>query len=513
MKPKNGNQHYEISFIEAEQALKSYGLYLNSTKSVKNIVAKNIVADTRKLARDFIFVAYQGITLDLHDFVGDAVKAGCAFVVCEKPIEEKTPHIQVKNARAAWAVLAAEGWRIKARGLKFVGITGTNGKSSVCHTTSEILSQQGLRVLSLGTLGARIGNHLMTTQHTTPDPDEFYKIIAQSHNEHKIEVVVMEVSSHALTLQKVLPLKFDVCIFTSFSRDHLDFHESMEEYLDAKLSLFSNHTHESSRSVIYQELINSMPPKHLKDAATWSYGFKSSPSLSNHLLVKTQSMQIDHSDICVTFNNQTQEFKTPYIGETGILNFCASLLAAQYFLPALELSKINSAKLTSVPGRLEYVGTPGKEPLHILVDYCHTPDALEKCIQNIKKIADKKSKLWTIFGCGGDRDRGKRRIMGHIAFEQSDFTVITSDNPRTENPKTIIQEICEDLDQNSPSLFIEENRQKAIEFAVRKAQKGDTILIAGKGHEDYQIIGTRRLYFDDRIEAQKALRSREKQCS
>ncbi len=509
MTRKNAQPRFEISFEQAVIALKKHELFLTSRCDSEPPTAKGIVADTRKLLPDFIYVAYAGVSQNLHRYIPQALKSSCSFVVCEeKPKDDfDSSYIQVKNGRAAWAVIAAEGWRIDARKLRYIGITGTSGKTSVCHTIADILTACGHRSLSVGTLGARVGREMLPTTHTTPDPDEFYQIIAEAHEEHQVQTVVMEVSSHALAQYKLEPMLFDVCVFTSFSRDHLDFHTSMEEYLNTKLKLFSEYAQENARFVVHQDLISQVEKIPKRDR--WSYGVEENPHLENHVLISPMGSTPTGAKVKISGLGEDRVLDIPYINQTGALNFAAALIAADFVAPDF-MSHIqwNADTLSPVPGRLEKVSVSGVQDIDVIVDYSHKPDALEKCLHGLRPAIHGHAKLWVVMGCGGDRDKGKRPLMGKIAVEGADEVVVTSDNPRHEDPQAIIDDVCRDLNLPQKNVHVEIDRHQAIEYAILKARPGDTVVIAGKGHETYQIIGTKHYDFDDRLVAAIALRKR-----
>ena len=475
----------------------------------------SVVADSRKALAGSIFCALKGISHDGHKLIADlGPMIGIAIV------EDTTSEfgkgscgiVKVKSTRAAWAQLASFFSGHPSRQLTMIGITGTNGKTSTTWMLKGILDSLGIKSASLGTLGFYLEDEHLESQHTTPDPDVLYPLL-QDIVTRSITHVVMEVSSHSLVQGKVWPIQFSGAAFTSFSQDHLDFHKDMDDYLDAKLLLFSSQLKAGGAALVHESILGltraAVSLRNLrKDAAInlISYGTKEE---INDFAVKSKSfLNLGFSRIKVTQKNTGDEASPtiPMIGDVFSENFAAALILTSTILqkPLKEISaRISSTKIKPVPGRLELVRVQDKpwRPL-VYVDYAHTPDALEKSIKN---LLSPRQALTAVFGCGGDRDKLKRPLMGDLAAKLAHEVIITSDNPRTEDPGEIIQDISRGISDQTKARTIQD-RRAAIAESLRTGGTQKTVLIAGKGHEDYQIVGHEKSYFSDQAEAMAALR-------
>jgi len=414
-------------------------------KNLKKEV-KGITCDSREIKKDYLFVAYKGINQDGHKFIEQARKKGAKIIIGET----RNCDIQVQDGREALALIAANWYENPAKKLKLIAITGTNGKTSTAKMLAKILN-----AAYIGTIGYNYKNIKFPARETTPDAITLHKIL-RKFLDAGAKYIVIETTSQGLAQKRLFGLNFEIGIFTNFTQDHLDYHKNMADYFKAKQILFD----QSKIAVLNKDDKASTKFKHRK----------------------------------ILWYNKAN-LKLKMMGEFNQYNAGAALAVANLLRIPQEFSKKILAKIT-VPGRFEPVGD------RVVVDYAHTPDALENLLKNARKIT--KQKLICVFGCGGDRDKTKRPIMGRIATKLCDYIIITSDNPRTEKPKKIIQDIVSGITKNA-NFEIIENRAKAIEKAIKISEKGDLVVIAGKGHEDYQIIGNKKYKFDDREQANNIL--------
>mgnify|MGYP001109861984 FL=1 len=442
--------------------------------------------DSRTTAPGSVFVAISGEAVDGHRFIPIAAEKGAVCVVCERVPERDIPYVQVKSSRKALALMAANWFDHPAREMTMIGVTGTSGKTTSTYLIKSILEQKaGAKVGLVGTIQNMIGDQVLHTERTTPESFELQKLFRQM-SDAGCTHVVMEVSSHALALDRVYGIRFAVGIFTNLSQDHLDFHHTMEEYCDAKAILFDR-----CDVAIY----NADDPWHQRMLAhcscrTFSYSAKGEADLS------AKSIQLHAGSVDYDAEADT-EWAHVHVGIPAIFTVYNTLdaIAACWNLgvPIAECADA-LAKNHGVKGRMEIIPTPGKN-FTILNDYAHKPDALENVLSSVRGFA--KGRTVVVFGCGGDRDRTKRPVMGEIAARLADFSVVTSDNPRTEEPMAIIDDILAGM-KGCTAYAVEPDRVKAIHYAMDHAQPGDVIVLAGKGHEDYQLIGTSRLPFRER---------------
>lgn len=450
--------------------------------------------DSRKTQPGHLFVAVTGYAADGHDFIPKAVQNGAAVVLCERIPEENIPYIQVASSREALARLGANWFGHPADKMTFVGITGTNGKTSVTYLLKAVLERTvGAKVGLIGTIRNMIGEEVLETERTTPESFELQALFAEML-EKGCTHVVMEVSSHALYLHRVDCIPYKVGVFTNLTEDHLDFHKTMEAYRQAKAILFSN---------CETGVFNIDDPAVLQTMAEAPCQ-KLSLSAKQSADLTAQNIEL-HAD-CVTFDAQSKEQTVPVrVGIPGgftAYNALSVLGAAMALgIPLADAAKaLKTAQ--AVKGRVEVVPTPGKD-YTVLIDYAHTPDALENVLRSVRTYC--KGRLIAVFGCGGDRDPMKRPIMGEIGVRLSDLAVITSDNPRTEDPMKIIDDILAGANKAGKPYEVVENRRAAIRRAMDLAQKDDIIVLCGKGHETYQIIGTEKTHLDEREEVTQHL--------
>lgn len=478
-----------------------------------------ICYNSKKCEKNSLFVAVRGLKFDGHHYITEAVDLGAKFIIHEKDWAPPPGilAIMVPDTRRALGVLGKNFYNDPSAHLCLIGVTGTNGKTTVTYLLESILCAAGYHVGVLGTVNYRFHGKVLPAPNTTPESYELQRILREMVDQ-KVTHVVMEVSSHAIDLRRIDDCSFDMGIFTNLSQDHLDYHETLENYFQAKKRFFDEilpSGEKSQRSVV----INTDDPwgqRLLKEAVTSiplrTYGLEcvSGTTVSQYAL----SLEGIRAD--VTIGKKSVAISSCLIGKFNLSNILAAIAASHSLNIPAECIQAGIENVKYVPGRLEKIIMPGKPD--VFVDYAHTEDALLRVLQNLS--AFKKEKIITVFGCGGDRDRGKRPLMGKAATTWSDLTILTSDNPRTEDPLSIISQIEAGVCKNSVKKFLPEeinnnmkgkgymiipDRKKAIETAVTLAGTADIVLIAGKGHENYQIIGSKSLPFDDRHIAKEAL--------
>ena len=442
--------------------------------------------DSRKTVAGDLFVAMTGYAADGHDFIPAAAEKGAVCVLCERAPQADVPWVRVRSARRALAMLGANWFGHPAEEMVMIGVTGTNGKTTTTYLLKNILEEAaGATVGLIGTNQNMIGSRVIETERTTPESFELQKLFRAMKNSGCTHVV-MEVSSHALYLDRVYGIPFEVGIFTNLTQDHLDFHKTMEEYCDAKGLLFQ---------MCRTGVVNADDPwknRLTKDAACrmLTYAEKAEADL------RAEHVKLSASG--VAFDAVTQDGRVPVsVGIPGgfmVYNTLDVLLAALALGIPLEKSAAVLAHSAHVKGRVEVV--PTDTDYTMLIDYAHTPDAVENVLRSVRGFA--RGRVIALFGCGGDRDKTKRPKMGAVAAELSDLVIVTSDNPRTENPKSIIQDILAGMYCSQTPHIVVENRVEAICYAMDHAQKDDVIVLMGKGHETYQIVGTEKRHLDER---------------
>ncbi|MGZ3595373.1 MAG: UDP-N-acetylmuramoyl-L-alanyl-D-glutamate--2,6-diaminopimelate ligase [Syntrophales bacterium] len=479
-----------------------------------------ICYDSRNCEKDSLFVAVSGLKLDGHAYIKEAVDRGAKFVVHEKDYSPPpgVTSVRVPNSRAILGVLGKNFYYDPSSRLCLVGVTGTNGKTTVTYLLEAILKAAGFSVGVVGTVNYRFNNREMPAPHTTPESYELQRIL-RFMVDQGVTHVVMEVSSHALDLRRVDECSFDMGIFTNLSQDHLDYHETLENYFQAKKRFFTEIIPAGKKNYAYRMIINGDDPwgRRLVDEAGATFPFRTY-CIENKCDVTAErySFSLGGTRAEINAGGSHIAIFSPLIGKFNLHNILASVTAASSLGVHENSIRTGVESLRNVPGRLEKVSVPG-EP-EVFVDYAHTEDALQRVLQNLSPF--KKGHIITVFGCGGDRDRGKRPLMGKAATAWSDLAILTSDNPRTEDPLSIIAEIEKGMtgncarkllpgelkkNKNEKSYVVIPDRREAIETAVALAGNSDIVLIAGKGHEDYQIIGAKRIPFDDRQVAREAL--------
>ena len=444
--------------------------------------------DSRQTQPGDLFVAVTGFAADGHKFIGKAMEQGAAAILCEKAPQEDVPYIRVQDTRLALALASANYFGHPAEKMTFIGVTGTNGKTTTTYLLKHILEQVlGAKVGLVGTIQNMIGDQVIETERTTPESYELQKLfneMAQAGCTH----VVMEVSSHALVLQRVAGVRFAVGMFTNLTQDHLDFHKTMDAYREAKAILFRscdvgvyNLDDPASEAIMAEATCKPLTYGQHHDA---------------DLMAQEAVLHSDSVTFTAAYQGKTAEVRLGIPGGFTVYNALCVLGAALALGIDLDTAVESLKTAQGVKGRVEVVPTPGTD-FTVLIDYAHTPDSLENVLTSVRGFC--KGRLISVFGCGGDRDNTKRPIMGEIGARLSDIAVVTSDNPRTEDPYKIIDMILAGIPDQS-NCVVEENRRAAIRKAMDLAKKDDIIVLCGKGHETYQILGTEKTHLDEREE-------------
>ena len=483
---------------------------------------EGIAYHTKQIGKGFLFAAIRGLEVDGHQFIEEAVQRGAGAVVSEeeREVSDRTL-ILVPNSRQALAKISSNFYGNPSSRLKLIGITGTNGKTTTTYLLESIFRKAGCDVGVIGTINYRFGQKTTPAPNTTPESLDLQRILWKMVKEGTSHVI-MEVSSHGLDLDRVFGCQFDGVVFTNLTSEHLDYHKTLQKYFESKKKLFSDYLVESRKKRRFA-VTNHDDPRGEKmvegiDLPVIRYGL-------------SPSCDITADQVTSSFEGLSCRVRTPrgdlsirskLIGDFNVYNILAAVSVGIGMDVPLENLKEGVEGLGGVSGRFEKMeNTRG---LHIIVDYAHTHDALERVLLGLKGILENgtqnRGKMITVFGCGGDRDRTKRPLMGEVAGKYSDLAILTSDNPRTEDPLAILEEVEKGLEslplkewhpdeielwRSKKGYLKVPDRREAIRMAIRLAQPSDTVLIAGKGHEDYQIVGKKRFPFDDRIEAQKAL--------
>jgi UDP-N-acetylmuramoyl-L-alanyl-D-glutamate--2,6-diaminopimelate ligase len=466
-------------------------------------IVKSIYYDSRRVTSQSLFVAISGYKSDGHRYIKDAVEKGAVAVVRDRDVSvnqygESVADILVDDSRKALALLASKFYGYPSRGLGLIGITGTNGKTTVSYLIDSLLRCAGFHVGVIGTIAYSYRNRVLPSSQTTPESADLQQMLRDMVDNHT-DYCVLEVSSHSLALKRVVGCDFQTAVFTNLGRDHLDFHKNQEAYFESKAGLFKDYP-------IKTAVINVDDPfsqRLLEDCQgkVFTYGIKESADIRAEKIVCSEK----GSFFTVKTPCGSLTIRSSLLGQHNVSNILAAIGGGISQNICLEDMKRGIEAVAGVPGRFERI-EEGQD-FTVAVDYAHTADALENLLQAARGITEKRIIL--IFGCGGDRDREKRPLMGSAAERLSDFSIITSDNPRSENPSSIIGEIergFREAGGKKDSYLMIENREEAIRKGIEMARKGDTVLIAGKGHETYQIVGSEIRDFDDKKVVKKFLR-------
>jgi len=466
----------------------------------REIAVTGITSDSRRVKPGNCFVAITGYQADGHAYIDEAVEKGAACLVVENDIgQKKVPVLRVENTRPVLAVLASRYFGEPAKGMKLIGITGTNGKSTTAFLIESICQASGEATGLIGTMMYRWKGHEIQADRTTPESIDIQRMFREMRD-HGTETVVMEVSSHALALDRVFGLNFRTAVFTNLSRDHLDFHETLENYKNTKAKLFKMLGEKGVG------ILNGDDPAAewiRKQAAgkTVLYG-EDNTKVGYHIRdIRKDGQQTRFK---LFYQDQSIDLITRLWGHFNIMNTAAAAAAGLEMNLNHDAIRRGIYQVASVKGRME--GFLAPEGFRVIIDYAHTPDALKNVLIAAREITEKR--MIAVFGCGGDRDRGKRPQMGRIGSTYADEVFLTSDNPRSEDPESIIKDVLEGISTDKPVKVIEDRRE-AIRCALGQAKAGDTVVLAGKGHETYQQIGSKKIPFDDRIVAEECLSMRE----
>lgn len=476
-----------------------YGVSLAAVSGDTNVMINHLHFDSRKVEMDDVFVAIKGLITDGHNYIQKAINQGAKAIVCETLPEllvNGVTYLEVDNGNKALAIMASNFYDNPSKNLKLVGVTGTNGKTTVSTLLYSLFKKAGYKVGLISTIKIMVDETKYATSHTTPDAMTINEHL-HLMNEEGVEYCFMEVSSHGIHQKRAEGLQFEGAIFTNLSHDHLDYHKTFADYRDTKKQLFDGLSKTAFALTNFDDK-NGMVMLQNTKAKKYTYALKSFADYRGQILenqINGQLLKIDDNELW-----------SKLIGDFNAYNLLAIYATADILgLEKLEILRLIS-ELENVDGRFQYYIS--KEKITAIVDYAHTPDALKNVLITINALRTGNENVITVVGCGGDRDKSKRPVMGHIASEMSSQAIFTSDNPRTESPYVIIEEMEAGVEpQNVKKILAIENRKQAIKTACKLASTNDIILVAGKGHENYQETNGKRIDFDDFKEVKAALNS------
>lgn len=473
-------------------------VYIKNVERVGEVEIEGVSNNSKNIKKDYMFIALEGERTDGHSFIGEAIRNGAVVAVGEKEVDVGLPYIRVTNSKKAYAYISSNFYKNPFKFIKTIGVTGTNGKTTTVNLIGKILEDNGEKIGIIGTLGARLGKETLPTQFTTPEQ----LLLAELYNRAKligINRIVMEVSSHALVQHRVDAVYFEGAVFTNLTQDHLDFHRDMESYFLAKRRLFEMVSNRQDCIMV----INTDDPygkRLIKEFGSYlpiTYGIK------EPAMITAKNIETSPNGLLFDLVIEDKRFtvKSKLLGEVNVYNILSAIGYTYRLGIPLDSAVDVISKFNPVRGRLERIDLG--QPFQVLIDYAHTPDALERVLNVAKTLG---RRLIVVFGCGGDRDKTKRPIMGDIATRISDLAIITSDNPRSEEPMKIIEDIISGIERNN--YIVKEDRKEAINYAINLAEPEDVIVIAGKGHETCQIFKDVIIHFDDREVAMEAIKRR-----
>lgn len=454
-----------------------------------------IAYDSRKVKPGNLFVVCKGFKDHGKNYLAQAKENGAVAIVSEEKIDNPLPLIIVPDTRLALAELAANFYKHPSKELLLIGVTGTNGKTTITYLLETILNSVRRKTGVIGTINYRLGEKVFSYGLTTPEAVDLQAILSWMKKEGA-DSVIMEVSSHALAQKRTTKCYFDLAIFTNLTCEHLDFHQTLDNYFAAKAQLFISLSQEVKKKIPKFAIINldsewGKKLIELVEVPVLTYGIREKSDFQ----AKGIKLQEKGSSFLLRAKDNEFPVRLPLVGKYNILNALAAIATASAIGIKTELIIQSLEKLSSLPGRLERVDVG--QPFSVFIDYAHTPDALENVLLTLKELS--KKRIITVFGCGGDRDRSKRPLMGEVATRLSDFVIVTSDNPRSEDPQQIVLDIEVGIRRNGKENYqIIIDRRGAISRALKMAEKDDFILIAGKGHENYQIFADRTIHFSDK---------------
>ncbi len=459
----------------------------NNISACAELEIRRLCFDSRKVEQDTMFFCISGETTDGHLYAKSAAEKGATVIVAEHQTEAPVPHILVEDVRAAMFYACANFHRHPEKELKLIGVTGTNGKTSTTFFMKALLDAMGKKTGLLGTVRNMIGDEILPSAFTTPEPTMLFEVFDKMRAAG-VEYVIMEISSHALAQKRVAGLTFEVGVFTNLTQDHLDYHRTMEAYKEAKYTLFAQ-----SRIGVF----NIDDATGAEFAARPCQGERivtySACKNDADIVARDIALHADGVSFFLLTQGALSRVRVSTPGKFTVYNVTAAVSALSAL--GLPFSEITSHldKLQNVDGRAQIVKL--EKDFTVMLDYAHTPDALENILRTVRSYAT--GRVVTLFGCGGDRDKTKRPLMGEMAAKYSDFVIVTSDNPRSEEPAAIIADILPGVRAHTNRFVVIENRREAIEYALSNAKKDDIILLAGKGHEKYQILSTGTIEFDE----------------
>ena len=453
--------------------------------------------DSRKVEKGSVFFCLRGENSDGHDFAAMAEEKGACAFVCEEKLDSVLPQLIVEDSRLALANLAEAYYGFPHRELKIIGVTGTNGKTTTTHLVKHILDAAGKKTALMGTNHIIIGDETYPATHTTPDSlalSSYLRKMADAHCEY----LIMEASSHALKQGRTAAIEFKTGAFTNLTQDHLDYHKTFDDYLKAKEILFTGLDKETGRGIVNHDSPYCRDFLEVSNAPVWTYGLEEGADFR----AENIEVSADGTAFDLSFEGKSYPVKIHLIGDFNVYNALTAMAIA--VAEGLSLETVTDAIATAhqVKGRFEKV----KERFGptVIIDYAHTPDGLQNVLETAVKL--RTNRVILVFGCGGDRDKTKRPIMGKIGGTYADYSFVTSDNPRTEDPMAIIRMVEEGIRESGGEYEVCCDRRDAIRDAILMAEDDDIVVVAGKGHEDYQIIGTEKHHFDDFEEVKEALK-------
>ena len=462
-----------------------------------DVEISSVVYDSRRVGAGALFACIRGAKFDGHDFIAEALRSGASALLVERPervpADARAPFVTVPDTRAALPILANQFFDYPSRRLRLIGVTGTNGKTTTTYLIESMLRSAGRATGVIGTLGAQIHGQEVETERTTPESVDLQELLARMVSEG-VEVAAMEVSSHALAMRRTMGCEFDIGVFTNLTQDHLDFHRSLEDYLDAKLTFFREYAKASSKQ--FTAIVNVDDPNGERVAratcgTVLTYGIHR-PADVRAARIHAAAGGIEFHVACTVGEF---DVKMRLGGSFNVYNSLAAVGVGIALGLGVREIRTGLEAVPAVAGRFEAVDCA--QDFSVIVDYAHTPDGLENVLHSARELA--KARLIVVFGCGGDRDRAKRPIMGRIAADLADVCIVTSDNPRSESPDAIIGDIVAGIDGGrKTAVEVVPDRRDAIKQALDIASAGDLVVIAGKGHETYQIFKDQVVHFDDR---------------
>lgn len=466
-----------------------YGVGIKAVNGTTNILINELIFDSRKIGLDDAFIAIRGTMVDGHNYIAKAIDSGANAIVCEELPQQLVngiTYVQVKDANSALAIMASNFYDNPSKNLKLIGVTGTNGKTTISSLLYQLFKNAGFKVGLLSTIKIMIDDKEVAATHTTPDALTINKCLSEM-NDSGVEFCFMEVSSHGIHQKRTEGLVFEGAIFTNLSHDHLDYHKTFAEYRDTKKLLFDDLPKSAFALINIDDKNGSVMLQNTRAR-------KNTYALKTYADYRAQILENQFDGQLLKINES--ELWSKLIGDFNAYNMLAIYATADLLgLEKMEILRLLS-ELENVDGRFQYYIS--KEKITAIVDYAHTPDALKNVLNTINSLRTGNENVITVVGCGGDRDKSKRPVMGHIASEMSNKVIFTSDNPRTESPTTIIDEMEKGVEpQNTRKVLSIENREQAIKTACQLADPADIILVAGKGHETYQETNGKRTDFDD----------------